>query len=193
MKKQNIPRKITALWQSMEQKVRTSKEWTQAHVEELHHKQESYGETEIEAPREEKEKRITLVTAIRIIMAELGETEYWRTLWQMLWRPGYVMSDFINGKGRRYLKPFQLLMGTTILLAIALTIVPAKVDKGESLVTRFESGISEKALTEEAKEKAKPIWTCIEYAEKYRLWKEEHTTYNLCQDGLGRTCDACII
>jgi len=178
MKKKDTkkPLKIVSWWRSVRQKVHSSKAWTQAHVEQLHQKQEAYSDIE---EQEEKEGRITFFTALRIILAELGETEYWRTLWQLIWRPGYVMSDFINGKGRRYLKPFQLLMGTTILLAIALAIVPAKVEKGESLEVRLERQLSEEAITPEAKEKAKPIWTCVRYMEKYRLWQEENMAFGL--------------
>ena len=177
MSKHKIPSRITAWWQSMQRKTQSPRQWTHEHVEELHHKQESYGDTIV--PHKEIEGRITMFTAIRIIMAELGDPEYWRTLWQMFWRPGYVMSDFINGKGRHYLKPFQLLIGTTMLLAIALAIVPAKMAKGESLEVGLESQLAERTLTPEAQSIVIPVRTCVKYLEKYRLFKEEHTTYTL--------------
>lgn len=172
---------IAGWWQGVRGKIHSARQWTGEHVREWQHKQELYGEEDGDAINGNggKERRITFFTVVRIIMAELGEKEYWQTLWQLLWRPGYVMSDFVNGKGRRYLKPFQLLMGTTILLAIALAIVPAKVDKGESLEVRFERRLSKADITEEAREEAKPVWTCVKYMEKYRLWKEEHMTFKL--------------
>ena len=170
-------------YRSVQQKVRSSKEWTQTHVDELHRKQESYGEEENETAsgHEDIHGRITFLTAVRIILAELGETEYWRTLWQLFWRPGYVMSDFINGKSRRYLKPFQLLIGTTILLAIVLTIVPATVEKGESLETRFERhvGLDNAPLTDAQQTTLAPIRWCVHYMEKYRAWKEANMAFGL--------------
>ena len=183
MKKKEKQRKLAAWWESMRQKARSSKEWTQTRVEELHHKQESYGEEENEnTPAHEGiQGRVTFFTAIRIILAELGETEYWRTLWQLFWRPGYVMSDFINGKRRRYLKPFQLLIGTTLMLAIALAIVPAKVEKGESLEVQFERTLakSQETITPEQEASIMPIRVALRYADKYRLWKEEHPAIGL--------------
>ncbi len=171
-------RKITEWYHSLQEKIDTSREWTQEHVEELHRKQESYGETE-EVHEEKKAGRITFLTAVRIIMAELGEKEYWQTLWQLFWRPGYMMSDFINGKGRRYLKPFQLLIGTTLLLAIVLTIVPAKVEKGESYEEIVENAISKKDWPSEATEFIKPAKTVVKYLDKYRQFKEEHMAFKL--------------
>ena len=165
----------------MRQKVHSSREWTRARVEDWHQKQESYGEEENEnTPAHEGiQGRVTFFTAIRIILAELGEAEYWRTLWQLFWRPGYVMSDFINGKRRRYLKPFQLLIGTTVMLAIALAIVPAKVERGESLAARYERELSKSNLTDQEREKAQPVITCFQYIDTYRLWKEEHLAIGL--------------
>lgn len=180
-KNQKQQRKVTVLWQSMRQKVRSSREWTRARVEDWHQKQESYGEEENEnTPAHEGiQGRVTFFTAIRIILAELGEAEYWRTLWQLFWRPGYVMSDFINGKRRRYLKPFQLLIGTTVMLAIALAVVPAKVERGESLAARYERELSKSNLTDQEREKAQPVITCFQYIDTYRLWKEEHLAIGL--------------
>ena len=171
-------RKITEWYHSLREKIVSSREWTHDHVEELHRKQESYGDVE-EVHEQKKERRITFITAVRIIMAELGEKEYWQTLWQLFWRPGYVMSDFINGKGRRYLKPFQLLIGTTLLLAIVLTIVPAKVGEGESYKELVENVISKKDWPPEATEFIQPAWTFVKYLDKYRLFKEEHMAFNV--------------
>lgn len=187
MKQNKKPSKISMWWQSMRQsmgqKVRSSKEWTRIHVEDLHHKQETYGEADDETTPEHEgiQGRITFFTALRIILAELGETEYWRTLWQLLWRPGYVMSDFINGKRRRYLKPFQFLIGTTLMLAIALAIVPAKVEKDESLVTGFETKLAstKEVITPEQNAIIQPIRVCLHYMDKYRHWKEEHLAFGL--------------
>ena len=181
MKKKGKQSKVTAWWEAMRQRARSSREWTRTRVEELHHKQESYGEEENEtaSAHEGIQGRVTFFTAIRIILAELGETEYWRTLWQLFWRPGYVMSDFINGKRRRYLKPFQLLIGTTLMLAIALAIVPAKVERGESLAVRYERELSKEKLTEQEREKAQPVITCLQYFDTYRLWEEEHLALGL--------------
>ena len=174
--KESLP--LKEWYQSAQEKIHSSKEWTQEHVEELHRKQESYGETE-EAHKEKKAGRITFLTAVRIIMAELGEKEYWQTLWQLFWRPGYMMSDFINGKGRRYLKPFQLLIGTTLLLAIVLTIVPAKVEKGESYEEIVENALSKRDWPPEASEIIKPAWTLVKQLDKYRVFKEEHMAFNV--------------
>ena len=173
--------------QSAQQKLRSARQWTSEHVDKLHQKQESYGEEEEEEPAHEGiQGRITFLTAIRIILAELGETEYWRTIGQLFWRPGYMISDFINGKRRRYLKPFQLLIGTTLLLAIVLTIVPAKVEKEELLAVNFEQKMAEetKQLTADEEAALDPIRTGLQYIDKYHAWKKEHLAFGLLADSI---------
>ena len=180
--KKEPPRKITEWRQSLQQKMRSAQQWTGEQVDQWHHKQETYGEEEDEKGGHEGiEGRITFLTAIRIVLAELGETEYWRTIGQLFWRPGYMISDFINGKRRRYLKPFQLLIGTTILLAIALTIVPAKVEKENSLQAGFEEKLAEdnEQLTEEKTAELNFIRVGLKYVDKYRQWKGEHMALGL--------------
>ena len=187
MKKNKKSNKVEVWWQSMreevQQKVRSSKKWARAHVEDIHRKQESYGDEDSETNSEYEgiQGRITFFTAIRILLAELGEVEYWRTLWQLLWRPGYVISDYINGKRRRYLKPFQFLIGTTIMLGIALAIVPAKVEKEESMEVRFNRVLTAEkgTFTPEQEARLKPVHFVIHYMEKYRRWREEHLAFGL--------------
>ncbi len=181
MKKDKKPNKVRVWWQTMRQRARSSKEWTQTHIEDWHHKQESYGEEESEtaSAQEGIQGRITFFTVVRILLSDLGEVEFWRTLWQLFWRPGYVISDFINGKRRRFLRPFEFLVGTTLMLAVALAIVPAKVDKGESLAVRFERELSKEGQTEQDREIVKPLITCFHYMDKYRLWKEENMAFGL--------------
>lgn len=174
--------KINEWRQSLRQKMQSAKQWTDEHVEEWHHKQESYGEeAEAAGGHEGIQGRITFLTVIRIILAELGETEYWRTIGQLFWRPGYMISDFLNGKRRRYLKPFQLLIGTSILLAVALTIVPASVEKAESIEVNFAQKLAAQSeeLTEKEKAKLNPIRVGLKYVDKYRHWKEEHMALGL--------------
>ena len=67
------------------------------------------------------------------------------------------------------------------MLAIALAIVPAKVEKDESLVTGFETKLAstKEEITPEQNVIIQPIRVCLHYMDKYRHWKEEHLAFGL--------------
>lgn len=71
------------------------------------------------------------------------ESEYWRTLWHLLWRPGYIIADYLNGYRRNYLRPFELLIATTIMLSVVIMIVPAELSKQESLEKIYQEHVVE--------------------------------------------------
>ncbi len=109
--KKKAPSKIAQWWQRVRQKAQQARNYTHDHYEELHRKQKYYDEDAADEQKEiQQPERITMLTVIRILLAELGEKEYWRTLWHLIWRQGYVIADFLNGKRRRFLRPFQLLV-----------------------------------------------------------------------------------
>lgn len=175
------PGKLAQWWQRLWQKAQQARTYTKDHYEELQHRQQYYDEDKLEEQEKTKlPERITMFTVIRILLAELGEKEYWRTLWHLIWRPGYVIADFLNGKRRRFLRPFQLLIGTSLLLGAALWIVPAEKKQVVSYETRLNQ------MFEDENYKQKHSAKVIEYQYKtaravdaYYEWLDKHMTMGL--------------
>ena len=139
-KQKTKPRKLAQWWQGMRSWMQETRMRAKERYETWHQRQVNYDELPAEEQgASRKAERITMFTAIRILLAELGETEYWRTIWHLVWRSGYVIADYINGKRRQYLHPFQLLLATTVLLGLAVYIVPAKAVHQAGLCRRLHS------------------------------------------------------
>lgn len=184
-KNKKAPSKIAQWWQRVRQKAQQARTYTHDQYEELHRKQKYYdADASEEQETTRQPERITMLTAVRIMLAELGEKEYWRTLWYLIWRPGYVIADFLNGKRRRFLRPFQLLIGTSLLLAIALYIVPAEKKPLVSLETSLSQQLADENYTrdlspEETEAYNNAVHKVAHALDTYYEWLDEHLAMGL--------------
>lgn len=48
----------------------------------------------------------------------LGSQVVFRTIFELFWRPGYMMRDYLNGHQSRYYSPFKLIIFATLIFAI---------------------------------------------------------------------------
>ena len=169
----------------MRERTQQAYTYTRDHYEELHRRQKYYAEeTQAEQENTRQPERITMLTAIRILLAELGEKEYWRTLWHLIWRPGYVIADFLNGKRRRFLRPFALLIGTTVLLGAALYIVPAEIKSEVSYEEFMSQRLADVKYTpdtspEDIEVINKAAHKVSHFLDAYNQWTNEHIALGL--------------
>ena len=63
-----------------------------------------------------------------------------RTCYELVYRPGYMVKDYIQGKRSRYYKPFSLLLVMAALYLIAgHLLVPSSLGKNEEANEKFEN------------------------------------------------------
>ena len=78
-----------------------------------------------------------------------------RTVWHLLWRPGYMIADYLRGHRQPYFSPFKMLMLVTTAFAIFVHVMPGvnvnSVD-WEGLVTKLEHNITEDRIDDEGDE-----------------------------------------
>ena len=180
-KKQPKTSKLSAWRKQIEESMERTRTRTQARYDAFHRRQEAYSRISDEHVQEPP-KRITWLTAIRILLAELGEAEYWRTLWHLLWRPGYIINDYLNGYRRNYLRPFELLIATTIMLSIVIMIVPAELPKQESLEKLYQEHVvddDDKELLIQDEAAAIQVKRVIHFLDDIRLWQEKYPALSL--------------
>lgn len=63
-------------------------------------------------------ERITLKRAVLSCMETwgLGSRNIFYTMWHLMWRPGYMISDYLNGRRKHYLQPFFMFFVLTLIL-----------------------------------------------------------------------------
>ena len=177
MSKAKKQSKLAQWWQRWRGKMQDTRTRTKNRYDEWHRRQKYYDDyAPAEPTTPHKAERITMLTVIRILLAELGEKEYWRTIWHLVWRPGYAIADYLNGKRRQFLRPFQLLIGTTLLLGLAVFIVPAERAPRESLTERYEQQLQQEEMSREAVDFVRKA---LHTFDAYREWNDEHMAAGL--------------
>ena len=181
MKKLKTYSKLAKWWKQLRHKMQDTRSRTKTRYDEWHRRQKYYEDYAPAEPAEShKAERITMLTVIRILLAELGEKEYWRTLWHLIWRPGYAIADYLNGRRRQFVRPFQLLIGTTLLLGIVVFIVPAERVQRETLEQRFEQQIQQKDISQQSPPEAVNfVRKTLHRYDAYRQWNDEHMAAGL--------------
>lgn len=184
-KNKKTPSKIAQWWQRVRQKAQQARTYTHDQYEELHRKQKYYdADASEEQENAQQPERITMLSVVRILLAEFGEKEYWRTLWHLVWRQGYVIADFLNGKRRKFLRPFQLLIGTTLLLGIALYIVPAEIKSEVSYEEFMNQKLAEVKYTQDTSPEDievinKVAHKVAHFLDAYDEWLDKHMAAGL--------------
>lgn len=72
----------------------------------------------IQKQSEVSHERITMKRSILAFMETwgLGSRNIFYTMWHLIWRPGYMISDYLNGHRQRYLQPFFMFFVLTLIL-----------------------------------------------------------------------------
>ncbi len=70
---------------------------------------------------------------------DIEEESFFSTLWQLLWRPGQLVSDYLNGKRVVYFRPYKMV----IMLSIALALF----DHFDGMDSVFEMVLAEESST----------------------------------------------
>ena len=72
----------------------------------------------IKKQSEVSHERITIKRSVLAFMETwgLGSRNIFYTMWHLIWRPGYMISDYLNGHRKRYLQPFFMFFVLTLIL-----------------------------------------------------------------------------
>lgn len=72
----------------------------------------------IKKQSEVSHERITIKRAVLAFMETwgLGSRNIFYTMWHLMWRPGYMISDYLNGHRKHYLQPFFMFFVLTLIL-----------------------------------------------------------------------------
>ena len=91
-----------------------------------------------------KTKRITLKYFFRNLLSSFTDIEhgFLRTCYELWWRPGYMVKDYVKGKRIGYYKPFSLLIVMAAIYLVAGQLLDPKVpDQSDTDEKRVETKI----------------------------------------------------
>lgn len=130
----------------------------------------------------------------------IGNRNVFLTIWHLLWRPGYLMYDYLRSKHRAYFPPIPLLVAICLLFTLMVSALNITWDTSMDAIydihTNYEEGISvaggnqpvsitinneekgEQPTTVE-KKLSKQILSLENLMKAQRQWSRDHIEYSL--------------
>ena len=131
-------------------------------------------------------ERLTVKRAVLLFMETwgLGSRNIFYTMWHLIWRPGYMMSDYLNGRRKRYLQPFFMFFVLTLILVQMAWALKVQLPKNRDMtLTAFEF-ISKHENTFTAEQRLKIIETA-QWLDDVHDWRDENRAWDLIIQSIG--------
>ena len=115
----------------------------------------------------------TLVVKLLDVMGfdESGNHSVLRTLRDLLWRPGYMIRDYLGGHSVAYFQPFKLLIFLTIIFTLLIHVLSVELEQS--------TGILEKLQEFQDNADFKPIWPLLAGVAYAIRWFQDNMVYSI--------------
>lgn len=131
-------------------------------------------------------ERLTVKRAVLLFMETwgLGSRNIFLTMWHLLWRPGYMISDYINGRRNRYLQPFFMFFVLTLILVQTAWLMDVQLPKNRDMtVTAFELLRDHGSWFDS--EQQETILETAQWLDKVHDWRDENRAWDLLIHSIG--------
>lgn len=131
-------------------------------------------------------ERITVKRAVLAFMETwgLGSRNIFYTMWHLIWRPGYMISDYLNGRRKRYLQPFFMFFVLTLILVQIAWAMNVQLPKNRDmtleafeLLTQHSNWFSVKQMTY--------IIKTAHWLDEVHDWRDQNRAWDLIIHSLG--------
>ena len=140
----------------------------------------------IKKQSEVSHERITMKRAILAFMETwgLGSRNIFYTMWHLIWRPGYMISDYLNGRRQYYLQPFFMFFVLTLILVQMAWALDVQLPKNRDmtlvafdLLSDHSSWFSVKQMT--------IIFKTAEWIDRVHEWRNLNRSWDIIIHSLG--------
>lgn len=140
----------------------------------------------IKKQNEVSHERITVKRAVLSFMETwgLGSRNIFYTMWHLLWRPGHLMCDYLNGRRSKYMQPFFMFFVLTLILVQLAWVLNVQTPKNKDMMlTAFElvrdhsEHLSVQQMTH--------IFKTAQWLDKVHDWRDENRAWDILIQSLG--------
>ena len=131
-------------------------------------------------------ERLTVKRAMLLFMETwgLGSRNIFYTMWHLIWRPGYMMSDYINGHRKRYLQPFFMFFVLTLILVQMAWALDVQLPKNRDMTLTAFKFIYEHNESFTVKQKSVILETA-QWLDKVHDWRDDNRAWDLIIHSIG--------
>lgn len=131
-------------------------------------------------------ERITIKRAVLAFMETwgLGSRNIFYAMWHLIWRPGYMISDYLNGRRKRYLQPFFMFFVLTLILVQMAWVLNVQLPKNRDmtmeafeLMSKHSDWFSVQQMT--------MVFKTAQWLDKVHDWRDDNRAWDLIIHSIG--------
>ena len=108
-----------------------------------------------------------------------GSRSIFNVIGHLLWRPGYMIADYLNGKHKRYLQPVNALIVTTLILMQVAWLTHTEIPQWEEKQHLVEQELADSGYDELTQKIGHATVTAVAAYDKYRLWCDNNRAFGM--------------
>jgi len=131
-------------------------------------------------------ERITMKRAVLTFMETwgLGSRNIFYTMWHLLWRPGYMISDYVNGRRKRYLQPFFMFFVLTLILVQLAWVLKVQTPKNRD-VTLLAYNLLRDHNDKFTVDQSMKILKTAQWVDVVHDWRDENRGWDILIQSMG--------
>ena len=131
-------------------------------------------------------ERITVKRAVLAFMETwcFGSRNIFYAMWHLIWRPGYMISDYLNGHRKRYLQPFFMFFVLTLILVQIAWALDVQLPKNRDMTLTAFRIIREHNDTFSSSQKTAILKTA-QWLDTVHDWRDENRAWDLIIHSVG--------
>ena len=159
--------KVQALWQRLVDKYKAQQEVIKKQSEVSH-------------------ERITIKRAVLSFMETwgFGSRNIFYTMWHLLWRPGYMINDYLNGRRNKYLQPFFMFFVLTLILVQFAWVLKVETPKNKDMTLMAYEMLRDHQDAFSADQRTAILKTA-QWLDVAHDWRDENRAWDILIQSLG--------
>lgn len=131
-------------------------------------------------------ERLTVKRAVLLFMETwgLGSRNIFYTMWHLIWRPGYMIGDYLNGRRSRYMQPFFMFFVLTLILVQMAWALDVQLPKNRDMTMTAYQLIRDHS-TWFSPEQRTTILNTAHWLDKVHDWRDDNRAWDLIIHSIG--------
>ena len=131
-------------------------------------------------------ERITIKRAVLSFMETwgLGSRNIFYSMWHLMWRPGHMICDYLNGHRQRYMQPFFMFFVLTLILVQLAWVLEVQTPKNKNMTLAAFKMIQTHPDWFDSDQKT-TVLNAAHWLDQVHDWRDENRAWDILIQSLG--------